>query len=95
MARAQAPRPYCISRGLINVARIRAGAGYLPSHNVTGTKTLLQAMQEEGVRRLVFSSSCAVYGAPDAIPIPEDAPCRPLSPYGHKQIESGGGDPRC
>lgn len=51
-------------------------------HNFTGTLNLLQAMQEVGVGRLIFSSSAAVYGIPDSIPIPENAPLSPINPYG-------------
>jgi UDP-glucose 4-epimerase len=51
-------------------------------NNVGGTLALLQAMQEAGVRRFVFSSSATVYGAPDALPITEQAPIRTTNPYG-------------
>ncbi len=52
-------------------------------NNVTGTQVLLRAMQDADVRRLVFSSSCTVYGEPDQVPINEDAPLKaPESPYG-------------
>lgn len=51
-------------------------------NNVGGTMTLLAAMQRANVRRLVFSSSATVYGAPDALPIAEDAPIRTTNPYG-------------
>jgi len=51
-------------------------------NNVGGTATLLDAMRDCGVEKIVFSSSCAVYGAPAAVPITEDAPCAPVSPYG-------------
>ncbi|SEA64554.1 UDP-glucose 4-epimerase GalE [Rubrimonas cliftonensis] len=50
--------------------------------NLTGALNLLEAMREEGVGALVFSSTAAVYGACDAALIPEDAPLRPDSPYG-------------
>jgi UDP-glucose 4-epimerase len=50
--------------------------------NVGGTVALLQAMQRAGVRRFVFSSSATVYGAPDTLPIAEDAPIRTTNPYG-------------
>ena len=53
--------------------------------NVGGTATLVQAMLDAGVHSLVFSSSCAVYGAPDSLPIPEDHPHRPVSPYGESK----------
>ena len=51
-------------------------------NNVANTLKLLRAMRTAGVERLVFSGSCAVYGVPDEVPIPEDAPVRPVSPYG-------------
>ena len=53
--------------------------------NVGGTATLVQAMLDADVRSLVFSSSCAVYGVPDSLPIPEDHPHRPVSPYGESK----------
>jgi UDP-glucose 4-epimerase len=55
-------------------------------NNVTGTIALLQAMQATGVHRLVFSSTAAVYGDPDAVPIPEDAPLRACNPYSHTKL---------
>ncbi len=51
-------------------------------NNVAGTLALLQAMQAAGVRRFVFSSSATVYGAPDLLPITEQAPIRTTNPYG-------------
>ncbi len=51
-------------------------------NNVGGTLALLAAMRRAEVRRLVFSSSATVYGAPDALPIPESAPIRTTNPYG-------------
>ncbi|MGE5337619.1 MAG: UDP-glucose 4-epimerase GalE [Gemmatimonadota bacterium] len=51
-------------------------------NNVGGTLALLAAMRRARVRRLVFSSSATVYGAPDALPIPEGAPIRTTNPYG-------------
>ncbi len=50
--------------------------------NVIGGIGLLDAMVAAGVRRLVLSSTAAVYGLPDIVPIPEDAPLRPINPYG-------------
>jgi nucleoside-diphosphate-sugar epimerase len=49
--------------------------------NVTGTASLLQAAHKYGVRRMVFASSAAVYGDSDALPLVEETPLRPLSPY--------------
>lgn len=51
-------------------------------NNVVGTLTLLGAMIERGVRRLVLSSTAALFGTAECIPIPEDAPVRPASVYG-------------
>lgn len=52
------------------------------ANNVGGAITLLNAMVTYGVTRFVFSSSAAVYGEPEAVPVPEDAPLRPVNPYG-------------
>ncbi len=51
-------------------------------NNVANTVNLLDVMKEVGVRKLVFSSTCAVYGIPPKMPITEDMPTNPLSPYG-------------
>lgn len=51
-------------------------------NNVSGTLALLEAMKEEGVGTIVFSSTCAIYGEPETIPIPESHPMRPNNPYG-------------
>ncbi|HUA83858.1 MAG TPA: UDP-glucose 4-epimerase GalE [Bryobacteraceae bacterium] len=56
------------------------------SNNVGGTLSLLAAMARAGVRRLVFSSTAAVYGNPQKNPIPEDAPFAPVSPYGESKV---------
>ena len=55
-------------------------------NNVAGTVTLLQAMQQAGVRSLVFSSSATVYGDPQQLPIPEDHPLSATNPYGHTKL---------
>lgn len=55
--------------------------GYYDS-NVVGTHHLLEAMTKAGCRRLVFSSTCAVYGVPSRVPIDESTPFAPISPYG-------------
>src|SRR5439155_688996 len=49
---------------------------------VAGGIVLLEAARQAGVGRLVFSSTAAVYGVPEATPIPETAPLRPINPYG-------------
>ncbi len=50
--------------------------------NVHGTRVLLEAMIRSGVRLIVFSSSCAVYGEPESTPINEGARLNPINPYG-------------
>jgi UDP-glucose 4-epimerase len=55
-------------------------------HNVTGSRVLLAAMAAHGVDRLVFSSSATVYGAPETVPIAEDAPLAPINPYGRTKL---------
>jgi UDP-glucose 4-epimerase len=54
--------------------------------NVGGTLNLLDAMRGAGVRRIVFSSTAAVYGAPAETPIREDAPAAPTNPYGASKL---------
>ena len=54
--------------------------------NVTGTATLLAAMQDAGVRHIVFSSSAAVYGTPDTDLVTEETPKNPESPYGESKL---------
>src|SRR5688572_11785328 len=51
-------------------------------NNVSASLTLLEASVAAGVRAFVFSSSAAVYGNPERVPIPEDSPLAPVSPYG-------------
>jgi len=55
-------------------------------NNVCGTLNLLQAMGEAGVPRLVFSSTAAVYGESEEVPIPETAPALPTNPYGASKL---------
>jgi UDP-glucose 4-epimerase len=54
--------------------------------NVAGTLNLLEAMRVASVPRLVFSSTAAVYGEPEEVPIPESAPTRPTNPYGGAKL---------
>jgi UDP-glucose 4-epimerase len=55
-------------------------------NNVCGTLNLLEAMREANVRRLVFSSTAAVYGEPEEVPIPETSPTLPTNPYGGSKL---------
>jgi UDP-glucose 4-epimerase len=56
------------------------------SNNLGGTLALLDAMRTAGTTRIVFSSTAAVYGEPEQVPIPETAPTRPASPYGASKL---------
>jgi UDP-glucose-4-epimerase GalE len=64
---------------------VRKPAAYY-DNNVTGTIALLQAMADEGVSQLVFSSTCAVYGEPERLPLDETHPTRPVSAYGETKL---------
>ncbi|MFE7722939.1 UDP-glucose 4-epimerase GalE [Nocardia rhizosphaerihabitans] len=54
--------------------------------NVVKTLTLLEAIRETATPRLVFSSTAAVYGEPEQVPITEDSPTRPTNPYGASKL---------
>ena len=55
-------------------------------NNVKGGINLLAAMKKAGCDRIIFSSSCATYGVPPALPIEEDMPQCPTNPYGHSKL---------
>jgi UDP-glucose 4-epimerase len=71
---------HCAARSLVGES-VREPARYY-RENVVGGVALLEAAREAGIERLVFSSTAAVYGIPDSTPIPEEAPLRPINPYG-------------
>ena len=54
--------------------------------NTGGTLNVLDAMRDSRVPAIVFSSTAAVYGTPEQIPIPEDAPLQPINPYGASKL---------
>ncbi len=54
--------------------------------NLGGTLSLLEAMHAEGCDKLVFSSSCAVYGQPEIMPVDEATPTIPINPYGASKL---------
>ena len=56
-------------------------------NNVNGTKALLEAMEENNVRNLIFSSSATVYGSPIYLPIDENHPLKATNPYGQNKID--------
>jgi len=55
-------------------------------NNTASTLSLLEAMLATGTKRLVFSSTAAVYGEPEAVPIPETAKLAPTNPYGESKL---------
>jgi UDP-glucose 4-epimerase len=55
-------------------------------NNACGSASLLSAMIQANVKRLVFSSTAAVYGTPKIVPIPEDLPFDPVNPYGESKV---------
>src|SRR6202171_5378592 len=55
-------------------------------NNTMTTRSLLNAAVKGGISRFIFSSTAAVYGNPDQVPVPENAPTRPLSPYGSSKL---------
>jgi len=55
-------------------------------NNVTGTLSLLESMRNCNIDKIIFSSTCATYGLPEQIPIPESHPQNPISPYGRSKF---------
>jgi len=55
-------------------------------NNISNGLNLLDAMVETGVKRLVFSSTCATFGPPEKVPIDEETPQRPINPYGESKL---------
>ncbi len=55
-------------------------------NNVAGTLTVLEAMRDHGMDKFIFSSTCATYGMPETVPIPENHPQRPINPYGATKL---------
>jgi len=72
--------------GFIQAGESVINPGRYFANNVAGCIALLNAMVAYGVGQFVFSSSAAVYGEPDEVPIREDAPLRPVNPYGEAKL---------
>ena len=71
---------HCAARSIVGESVTNPALYY--RENVAGGVALLEALRESGVRRLVFSSTAAVYGAPARVPIRENAVLAPINPYG-------------
>jgi UDP-glucose 4-epimerase len=78
--------------GVVHLAALKSVAESVTAperyerHNVDGVRNLLEAMGAAGVRRLLFSSSAAVYGAPARAVVGEDSPTKPTNPYGETKL---------
>lgn len=71
---------------LSQVGESQRQPGRYALNNVGGTATLLEAMLQAGCRLVVFSSTAAVYGAPETMPITEEAPLEPTNTYGETKL---------
>ena len=75
--------------GLIEVGRSVREPDVFWDHNLNGVATVLQVMRGAGIRRIVFSSTAACYGRPEAAPLhmlSEDLPTMPINPYGDSKL---------
>jgi len=72
--------------GLAYVGESVTDPGRYYETNVAGSLALIEAMREHRTTRMVFSSTCATYGVPDKLPIDEETPQRPISPYGASKL---------
>ncbi len=68
------------------VGESMANPGKYFRNNVAGGINLLDAALAAGVRKFVFSSTCATYGSPERVPMTEDLPQRPINPYGESKL---------
>jgi UDP-glucose 4-epimerase len=64
---------------------VRDPLGYY-RNNTANSRALIECAVKGGVRRFIFSSTAAVYGNPTTVPVPEDAPTQPISPYGWSKL---------
>jgi UDP-glucose 4-epimerase len=84
-------KDYDIQAVMHFAAYIEAGESVLDplkfyQNNVSNTQNLLSAMQAASVNKFVFSSTAAVYGTPESVPIKEDSPTFPINPYGQSKL---------
>lgn len=63
-----------------------ANPGKYYRNNVAGSLNLLEAMRDHGINKFIFSSTCATYGIPDVVPIPETLAQHPINPYGASKL---------
>ncbi len=75
---------HCAARSLVGQSMEDPGLYF--NENVVGGISLLDALREAGVDRIVFSCTAAVYGEPDRVPVRENAPTHPVNPYGASKL---------
>lgn len=80
------PEVVCHLAAQVSVRASVADPAHDAKVNVLGTANTLEAARAAGARKVVFTSSCAVYGVPDTLPVPVDAPLRPRSPYAASKV---------
>ncbi|RKS71759.1 UDP-glucose 4-epimerase [Actinomadura pelletieri DSM 43383] len=85
-AAARRPEVICHLAAQVSVRASVADPLHDARTNVVGTANVLEAARAAGARKVVFTSSCAVYGVPDALPVPPDAELRPASPYAASKV---------
>ncbi|MGJ0396979.1 MAG: UDP-glucose 4-epimerase GalE [Methylocystis sp.] len=84
--RAHRPRAILHFAAYAYVGESMSDPGKYYRNNVAGSLTLIEAARDAGIDRFVFSSSCATYGRPVELPLREDAPQRPINPYGASKL---------
>lgn len=75
---------HCAGRAVVGES-IRQPDRYFATNTIAGY-VLLEAMRRHGVTRIVFSSTCSVYGIPEHLPVTETTPARPVTPYGSSKL---------
>ncbi|TDC64309.1 NAD-dependent epimerase/dehydratase family protein [Actinomadura sp. GC306] len=85
-AAARRPEVVCHLAAQVSVRASVADPAADARTNVLGTVNVLEAARAADARKVVFTSSCAVYGVPDALPVPPDAELRPASPYAASKV---------
>ncbi|TDD84734.1 NAD-dependent epimerase/dehydratase family protein [Actinomadura rubrisoli] len=85
-AAARRPEVVCHLAAQVSVRASVADPLHDARVNVVGTANVLEAARAAGGRKVLFTSSCAVYGVPDALPVPPDAELRPASPYAASKV---------
>jgi UDP-glucose 4-epimerase len=73
--------------GLKSVSESVAHPDLYHENNVMGSQNLIDCIKEQGIKKIIFSSSATVYGDPQYLPIDEDHPVQPFNPYGETKAQ--------